>query len=240
MKFTTSLICAIFMSFNFCIAQSISAKELLSKSKNYHDPDGKMLTSTLTFDFIETRPGGKDRTTTVIADVNEETFRLLQNRDSVLIDSYYDKGDIIFKANGSEEIDQEVKDKFRLNNDRFLMMRNYYQYLWMLPIKLDDPGTIIHDEISMADFFGTKSLQMKVTYDPEVGKDIWYFYFDPNTYAMVGYRFYKNEAANDGEYILLKGEQESNGVRIPKTRKWYMHKDDKYLGADILDGFWVE
>ena len=240
MKYTLSLVISILMSFNFIHAQEISAKDLLVKSKEYHDPNAKLLTSDLTFDFIETRPGGKDRSTTVKANIVKETFRLLQSRDSFLIDSYYDKGAVSFKVNGDEEIKTAIKEKFRLNNDRFVMMRNYYQYLWLLPIKLDDPGTIIHEEVVLTDFFGTESLQIKVTYKPEVGKDIWYFYFDPNSYAMVGYRFYKNEAANDGEYILLVGEQESNGVRIPKTRKWYMHKDDKYLGADILDGFWVE
>ncbi len=240
MKYTLSLILSLLMSFTFAHAQVINAKVLLANSKAYHDPSGKLLSSNLTFDFIETRPGGKDRSTTVSANIKEETFRLLQSRDSFLIDSNYDKGNITFKVNGTEEIEDSIKEKFRLNNDRFVMMRNYYQYLWLLPIKLDDPGTIIHEEVVLTDFFGTESLQLKVTYEPEVGKDIWYFYFDPTSYAMVGYRFYKNEAANDGEYILLVGEKESNGVRIPKTRKWYMHKDDKYLGADILDGFWVE
>jgi len=74
-----------------------------------------------------------------------------------------------------------------------------------------------------------------VTYDPEVGDDIWYFYFHPETYALVGYRFYHNESANDGEYILFSGELESYGIRIPQTRKWYTHKEDKYLGADTLE-----
>jgi len=77
-------------------------------------------------------------------------------------------------------------------------------------------------------------LEIKVTYDPSVGKDIWYFYFDPTTYALRGYRFYHDEAKNDGEYILIDGEVTINGVKFPKNRAWYTHKEGKYLGNDDL------
>jgi len=67
-----------------------------------------------------------------------------------------------------------------------------------------------------------------------VGKDIWYFYFDKKTVALIGYRFYHDESKNDGEYITLDGEEIIQGIRIPKNRKWYYNKDDKFLGADFL------
>jgi len=52
---------------------------------------------------------------------------------------------------------------------------------------------------------------------------------------MVGYRFYHDESANDGEDILLEQEIESDDVRLPQIRKWYTHKEDKYLGQDKLE-----
>ena len=51
----------------------------------------------------------------------------------------------------------------------------------------------------------------------------------------MGYRFYHVEEKNDGEYITLEGEEKIKGIRFPKTRKWYYNKDDKFLGADILE-----
>jgi len=240
MKIFISLFLFILGFSNSSLAQKLSAKELLSLSLEYHDPQGKLLQSDLTFDFIETRPNGQDRSTTVKCNIKKESFVILQSRDSFFIDSKYDKGEISFRVNGRDEISVDIKEKLKLNNDRLLMLRNYYQYLWLLPLKLEDPGTIVHEPAFLKDFFGTESWEIKVTYDPGVGNDIWYFYFHPKTYALVGYRFYHDEAANDGEYILLLGEQESNGVKIPKSRKWYTHKDDKFLGADILEGFWVE
>ena len=73
-----------------------------------------------------------------------------------------------------------------------------------------------------------------MTYEAEVGEDIWYFYFDPANYAMIGYRFYHDESKNDGEYITLDGETIVNKIRFPQTRKWYINADDTFLGADIL------
>ena len=227
------------MQFSYC-QNMLTANELLLKSIEYHDPKGKLSSFDLTFDFIETRPNGADRSTTIKCNLEKEIFSSLQSKDSFLINSSYDKGIVKFLVNESENFSEEIAKELRLTEERFLMLRNYYQYLWLLPVKLLDSGTIIHEEIKHADFFGKASLEMKVTYDPSVGNDIWYFYFHPNTYALIGYRFYHDEAANDGEYILLDGEMESNGVKLPKERKWYMHKDDKFLGADILDGFKVK
>ena len=101
-------------------------------------------------------------------------------------------------------------------------------------MKLKDPGTIVHPDAKVQDFFGQSLIEIKVTYDPLVGADTWYIYFDPKDFSLKGYRFYHDEEINDGEYILFEGELSYRNVRIPKQRKWYTHKEDRYLGADIL------
>ena len=47
---------------------------------------------------------------------------------------------------------------------------------------------------------------LRVTYDESVGKDTWYFYLDRKTCALVGHRFYHDEAVGDGEYAVLSEE----------------------------------
>jgi hypothetical protein len=113
-------------------------------------------------------------------------------------------------------------------------MRDYYGYLYGLPMKLKDKGTQIEDKIKRVKFQGKEYLSIKVTYEAKVGKDTWYFYFNPATYALEGYRFYHDESKNDGEYITLEGLETVQGIKIPKTRAWYVNKDDKFLGKDIL------
>ena len=83
-------------------------------------------------------------------------------------------------------------------------------------------------------FKGKKYNVLKVTYDEAVGKDIWYFYFDPETNAMEVYQFFKDESKKDGEYILLTEEVVINNIKMPKNRAWFYNKDDAYLGTDIL------
>ena len=101
-------------------------------------------------------------------------------------------------------------------------------------MKLRDPGTRIDPQVLDTEFSGEPALALRVTYDPDVGSDIWYVYFDPTTSALVGYRFYYDEEANDGEYIELEGEVEGAGLRIPKARTWYTHGDNRLLGTDTL------
>jgi hypothetical protein len=67
-----------------------------------------------------------------------------------------------------------------------------------------------------------------------VGKDTWYFYFDPKTLDMEIYQFFHDETKNDGEYILLSDFIDMKGMRIPANRAWYTNLDDKLLGTDVL------
>ena len=101
-------------------------------------------------------------------------------------------------------------------------------------MKLKDGGTIIHDEVARAEMDGKMYLRLKATYEAAVGEDIWYFYFDQNTYALKAYQFYHDEAKNDGEYILLEGETIIDGIKVPKERTWYYNKDGKLLGSDLM------
>ena len=214
--------------------QNASPVEVISKSILYHDPDMQLIDSEVVMGFMETRPKGEDRKSTICFNIKKETFQMKNIRDGISINNQIDKGKVEILVDGKKEYSDDIMEKYRLNYERVVMMKNYYQYLWLMPMKLNDPGTIIDSEVKKVDFFGKELLQIKVSYSPEVGKDIWYFYFDPTTYAMKGYRFYHDESKNDGEYILLEDETVFKNVRLPQKRTWYTHKEDKLLGTDTL------
>ena len=217
------------------LAQIPTGAELLQKSIHYHDPEGTWGSQKHVLQLTETRPGGKDRKTTVEIDLNEERFNLDQLREGQKIYQEINKGECKITLDGKEEISESDKEKFRLTCDRATLLRDYYTYLWGLPMKLKDPGTQIAEKVVSDNFQGKECWAMKVTYTAEVGDDIWYFYFDKGSYALIGYRFYHEEEKNDGEYITLDGETKLGKMRLPKTRKWFINKDDRFLGADILD-----
>ena len=139
------------------------------------------------------------------------------------------------KLNGSTDISNEDREKHRLKPENLSFYRDYYCYLFGLPMKLTDPGAIVDPEVRQTTFQDANVLAVRVTYDPEVGSHTWYFYIDPNTYALVGYRFYKDQTKNDGEYIVLTGEvYHRSGLRLPKLRDWYMNDDESFIGADEI------
>ena len=216
-------------------AQTLSAAEIIEKSIVYHDPDGKLLKKNVTLQLTETRPNGSDRKSEVSFHIKKEKFKMNQNIDDHSIISAYDCGKVSFLFDDKKEFSREIEEKYRLTEERIKMMRSYYQYLWLMPLKLNDEGTNFNPLVKTTDFFGKESLEIRVTYDPGVGADVWYFYFNPESYALQGYRFYHDEEKNDGEYIILDEEVTHENVRLPKERKWYTHKEDKFLGADILD-----
>ena len=221
----------------FISAQSISPSDVIAKSIEYHDPQGKLMKSNINLYLTETRPNGSDRKSEITFNIKKEKFGMNQLIDDNSIVSTYKRGKVTFTVNGSKKIDQAMTKKYRLSEDRLKMLRSYYQYLWLLPIKLLDEGTNFNPKVNTRDFFGKNSLEIRVTYDPDVGGDVWYFYFNPESYALQGYRFYHDETKNDGEYIILDEEVTFEDVRLPKERRWYTHKEDKFLGADILDKF---
>jgi hypothetical protein len=56
---------------------------------------------------------------------------------------------------------------------------------------------------------------------------------------MEIYQFFKRDDSgellpNSGEYILLEGLSEVNGIQMPKVRSWYYNKNDALLGTDTL------
>ena len=136
--------------------------------------------------------------------------------------------------NGASDYSSEDAERFRLNDTRSQTMRDYYLYLWGLPMKLKDAGTIIHETVEKVHFENNTALKLQVTYEETTGQDTWYFYIDPVTYRMVGYQFFHDESINDGEYITLGEPLTISGMRIPNDRSWYVNKDSTYLGTDRI------
>lgn len=221
---------------SYIYAQTITGQQLLEKSIKYHDPKDKWDTFKGTLPMKETRPNGADRQSILKLDNKKAYFYLDQNTAGYRIEKMVTNDVCSYKINGFSTIADSLVQKFRLTCPQLHSIRNYYVYLWGMPMKLKDPGTRIDKKVSTTTFQGDEVLSLKVTYDKAVGEDIWYFYFNPTNYALVGYRFYHDEAVNDGEYIPLVGEEIINGIRFPKARTWYVNKDDRLLGADILEG----
>ena len=233
---TRILIILLFSSFSFSgFAQNMTAIELLEKSINYHDPKGKWPDVDILLKLKQDSPKRNGEITIVTFNAAQSKFHASKKTDDGLVERIVNQDVVTSKINGKTDFSEVLAKKHRLSEERNKMYRNYYVYLYGLPMKLKDPGTNIQEEILDTTFQETPCWGIKVTYDETVGSDIWYFYFDKKNYALIGYRFYHDESKNDGEYIVLKEETLVNGIRIPKIRTWYTHKADKFLGTDTVE-----
>ncbi len=210
-----------------------SAEEILSRSIAHHDPDGSFLSQAWCLSFRETRPQASDRRSEILVDVPGERFQMKRQAEHNVAGTI--DGELCeMTLDGRRDLSEAERQEHNISCQRLRLMQSYYVYLWGLPMKLRDPGTHL-GEVETTDFMGQPVYGLRVTYDLEVGEDIWYFYFDRQSAALVGYRFYHDEAKNDGEYIVLTGEHEAHGMRLPASRAWYTHQGDRHLGTDILE-----
>ncbi|MGC1203921.1 MAG: DUF6503 family protein [Flavobacteriaceae bacterium] len=221
-------------------SQNLTGLELLEKSIKYHDPNGSWNTfNGKLFVTMET-PNSANRESDIHINIPKEFFNLISKRDSVTTTYTLNKKDCIISKKDSLRIAKQINKPKRTHCEMAELYKNYYTYLYGLPMKLKDPGTIISNSVEHKTFKGKDYLTLKVNYDASVGSDVWYFYFNPTTYAMEIYQFFKTyengEVKPDsGEYILLTKEAKINTIKMPKIRAWYYNKDDKYLGTDILN-----
>ena len=214
--------------------QPMTGALLLKKSIQYHDPDGNWERLNGTVYYDEFRADNTVRKSVVHFNNLNGTFKMERTEDRLVITRGTVGDSCYVLVNGSADFDTELDSTFNLACERSMMYRNYYEYMQGLPMKLMDSGTIIDPEVEQSTFLGKEYYKLKVTYLEEVGSDVWYFYINPETYAVEAYQFYHDELKGDGEYILLEGLVAAQGMTWPRERLWYTNKDEKYLGKDVI------
>ena len=221
---------------NELVAQT-PAEELLTRAIAFHDPSGRWASHIFQLEWYGTGADGSER---VAVDLtlhpDGQRFKLSGRYQGSTLEYEADAEKWTASVDGVSDPAPEVREKMRLHREDGWFWRSYYAFLVGMPMKLRDPGTQIDPDPIPTSFEGHDVLALRVTYDQEVGTDTWYFYLDPDTARLVGCRFYHDEEANDGEYIVLEGLIESDGVKLPRHRRWYVNADGRFLGADEIKG----
>lgn len=217
-----------------CFGQNLTGEELINKSIAYHDPNNSWSRFAGDLNITMETPNRAPRVSSITLDLQKQYFKNEYGRDGNTITQEINKKNCSVLLNKSQEFTAEEEKTYRLSCEQAKRTRDYYTYLYGLPMKLKDPGTLINPKVEKRSFKGKDYWVAQVNYEKGVGEDTWYFYFDPSTFALEVYQFYHDESKNDGEYIILTEESEVNGIKMPKNRAWYYNKDDTYLGTDFL------
>lgn len=229
-----SILLFCFLVFCKTFSQEISGKQLLNRAIHYHDPAGNWDNFKGVLEVEMKMPNGTEKLSEISIDLPNQYFKLNTTKNDREIMYSVANGNYLLSLDDNTNFTEEEVKTFNLTEARTKFMQNYYTYLYGLPMKLKDPGTIIDSAVESKDFMGKEYLVLKVKYEEGVGKDTWFFYFDPDTYALKVYQFYHDETKKDGEYILLSEEEVYSGIKIPKIRAWYYNKDGSYLATDTL------
>ncbi len=190
------------------------ADQILAKAKAYHDPQDIWPSLEATFTFKETRPEGPDRSTVIMLDNGKSYMKINRNDEEIY------------------EVNTSVAELLKGDGDkeRALTLRNYYLYLWGLPMKLYDSSTPPNSLAGDEKVNGSNCRMLRVAYE----NDTWYFFFDEASGRMLQYKFYQDATETKGELITLEDEIKVDGIKIPQKRSWYTLPEMKYLGTDIL------
>lgn len=239
MKQIALLVSILFIGLN-SFSQNITGPELLNKAIKYHDPNGNWNSFNDTLLITMESPKSSKRVSNIVINLPKSYFYVKAKKDTLITEYIINKENCSITLNGNQNPSEALLKANNLSCERAKLYKNYYTYLYGLPMKLKDSGTIIGDKVEHKTFKGKDYLVLKVTYDKEVGKDVWYFYFSSKTYAMEVYQFYKtdkngNLKPESGEYILLTETAIISEIKMPKKRAWFYNKNDGYLGTDILN-----
>lgn len=223
-------------------SQSPRAEQVLDRSIAYHDPNGVWQSGTIRLEVqsavsepFATKLGFKDSTEKMVLTPQNDAFVLNRKMgdDVLLVD--IQRGAKKLTLNGQGDIPEAERKRVRLVDD-IGFYRNYYEYVYGVPMKLKDPGTQLDPDVTESRFDDRDVWEVKVAYAAPVGKDSWRFYFDRTTYALIGCRFYFDVARNDGEYIVYQGEMAAptEGLRLAKRRTWYFNQNDQKLATEEI------
>ncbi len=214
-------------------AQELTGKELLEKSINFHDPTNTWSKFNGKLKVTMSTPKGTPRVSDININLQQEYFSVTAVRDTISKTYTLDKGVC------TTSIKEKTKAGKSTPCETAEFYKNYYTYLYGLPMKLKDEGTNISEKVKRSTLNNKEYLVLEAKYDQAVGSDVWYFYFDPTTYAMEAYQFYKSDNGtikkDSGEYILLSEITTINNIKFPKERAWYYNSGGQYLGTDILN-----
>lgn len=181
----------------------LTAQDIVDASIKFHDPENKW--SALNADFVF-----------------ESKF---ETNDSVPEELHIN---INVPENGFQYTNLDRKIDITYNQDScevlkgtgtcggFRWTKNFYTYVWGLPMKLKDSATVVKPKYTLDTIQNIPLYVISVPYEKENFK----FYFDQKSFEIKFFGFVKNGGLSKGEFIRLSGLYEYEGIKFPKHKRW--------------------
>ncbi|WP_460923303.1 DUF6503 family protein [Pontibacter brevis] len=216
-----------------CQSEPATESQLLQNTLAYHDPEGNWQELKTRLYLSSADTAGQESSFEIEMDNSTGYFAHISRENGKEAVKGIANGKEFYLLDGSQNISAEDRENYNLTPEDLKWVHSFYGYLYGLPMKLTDDGVHVKDAADAEELEGKTYRVLQVNYDAAVGTDNWFFYLNPETYAMEAYRFNHGQPES-GEYILLEQEVVVDGIRIPKVRRWYWNKNNEYIGTDTL------
>lgn len=225
----------IFFSFIFQnINAQLSAKDILMKSIKTHDKSNKWKNLNSSFYMSIVRDKHADRLFTIDLNLPKNTFYYSVKTDSISFSQGLVNNKLELKLNESLQINEAQIKKYELTQARTQYLKEVYEYLLLLPMRLQNDKQYLSENLSEENFNGHDCYKLTFLYEPKHESETWYFFIDKKSFVLQGYQFYLKDKNADGEFIYLYDYELIKGILMPKTKKWYWNKDGTFFRTDTI------
>jgi len=218
---------------------TLTAKELLIKSIKKHDPNGNWHKLKASFNMKIERSNQPTRLFYVSLNNKKGHFMYGVNSDTATFSQSFSPPDVFsYQLNGSTNISPDSLNKYGLTNTRTIYLREVYEYLFDLPMRLTYDKQFMSQVVGDTIYNDAATHILHFNYIDKGSSETWKFFINKSSYQLEGYQFYKGDITKDGEWITLKDYTEIKGILMPKTKEWYWNKDNSYFRTDkIIDSY---
>ncbi len=163
------LIFSIVISSSFKLTDN-AGKDLLKKVIAYHDPKGIWLKLKARLYLNSTNSEGKSTNFELELDNKTGYFCHISHKDGKIIVKGFLNGKEFFLVDNKKHFTEDDIKRYKLNSESVKGLRNFYGYLYGLPMKLTDPGVNVDETVNNEEVNGKTYPTIRVSYDPEIRK----------------------------------------------------------------------
>jgi hypothetical protein len=211
-----------------------SAVEILQKSVKTHDPKQKWEKLKADFEMSIVREKTADRFFTIRLNLPQKSFFYEVKNDSLQFFQGFQGGNFEVSLNGKKDLTPEEIKKHDLSQTRTQYLREVYEYLLLLPMRLKNDVKFLSNEVTEEVFNEKSCYKITIQYEPINENETWHFFIDKQSFVLHGYQFYLKDKTSNGEFIYLEDYQDFKGILMPKIKRWYWNKDGSFFRTDQI------
>ena len=214
-----------------------TAEEILEKSIQFHDPEGKWENYSGVLKLINSRQKGFTAGTEVIEiNVPEDYYKDTWIRGNIKIEKEVKDGKISLTINGNTATDEQIKD-FWLNDENVIGMKTWHYYHFGHLMHFKNTGSVIQKTVLEENFRGNPCYVItfignegEVSHPYWAGK--WQFKIDKESFALRG--VYTDAMMPEGWTDVYEGILEINGIKLPRVRTYYAGSGNELIYVDLF------